>query len=618
MKCEKMKNHSKRIICFSSGVVLFMFIFLVPGINAADQSGMPNETFIWQDMSNGLLDLNIQTIDVCPRNPQKKLCASESFIYLTDDSSGYWQQVFRLPARKNIVTSENEEEQDLTELISKDDFDEEEMRNEGVLEDDETWDEITDAELIDRLEREGLLEEILADLTEVTDEDGGEEKQGWNNRVYQIVWDCCDETRAYIAAQSGLFRSTDGGKTWQRCGFSLKGRSSAVLGLAVTSPGQYLVAATKEGLFISKDYGDTFTLIDKISSGLVFTEVVADEYTTNGIAAVSESDIYFGDIDGELNKESISTGRGAGNLTAVAISEGSLIFASSDQHIWTRNQAGEWLEIPALDLGSAVIKDLYSTGTILYAATNRGIYRYDTATNSSGFMNEGLYELDIRQLTSSSQAKMSLWCGTATGIYQWQKQEFQGGLSRRDSISTAKLMAQFPSLSEVLAAVYLYAEFHPDYHSKMLSKINQSIYMPEMELTAGMDTDDDTAYDRGKTVTLASGKAYLGPDNLKWVHLDSASYDFQIRMKWYPRLGGKNFDLLNVHKEISRESKRMKKLTVKVRKLYVRLLEIENDLVRLPSGPLKIMKHLEFQRLLAELDALSGSCFKEFDSSIER
>ena len=86
-------------------------------------------------------------------------------------------------------------------------------------------------------------------------DDGGQSWQGGvaglepNGSLHDLVVDPTDPLTIYASDfASGVYGSSDGGLTWQRINNGLRNR--AVLGLAISSDGQHLYAATSgEGVY---------------------------------------------------------------------------------------------------------------------------------------------------------------------------------------------------------------------------------------------------------------------------------------------------------------------------------------------------------------------------------
>jgi photosystem II stability/assembly factor-like uncharacterized protein len=90
------------------------------------------------------------------------------------------------------------------------------------------------------------------------------------NRLYAVMWDHRREPdlRTYGGVGSGVYRSTDGGDTWQRLGGGLPGGTPSVgrigLGQAPSNPDRLYAIVNQtsgpfEGFYTSSDGGDTWT-----------------------------------------------------------------------------------------------------------------------------------------------------------------------------------------------------------------------------------------------------------------------------------------------------------------------------------------------------------------------
>ncbi|MDG4861100.1 glycosyl hydrolase [Streptomyces sp. T-3] len=105
---------------------------------------------------------------------------------------------------------------------------------------------------------------ILAGVNEFT---GATEIVVRGKRLYAVLWDHrrTPELRTYGGVGSGVFRSGDDGKTWQRLGGGLpeQGPDVGRIGLAVSGERVYAIvnktSGPFEGFYASTDGGDTFT-----------------------------------------------------------------------------------------------------------------------------------------------------------------------------------------------------------------------------------------------------------------------------------------------------------------------------------------------------------------------
>ena len=96
--------------------------------------------------------------------------------------------------------------------------------------------------------------------------DGGawqQAKGDWSNqRVDVMIADASDAKRLWAAGSSRIFRSDDGGRSWQRHGNPLNDPNLFLRGLAVAEDGNVIAVTTHRGLVRSGDGGKTWDQVE--------------------------------------------------------------------------------------------------------------------------------------------------------------------------------------------------------------------------------------------------------------------------------------------------------------------------------------------------------------------
>ncbi len=219
----------------------------------------------------------------------------------------------------------------------------------------------------------------------------------------------------------GVYRSTDYGTTWTQAinGLSLPYSNTRINDIEIS--GDDIYVGYREGLFVSKNNGDSWT---KIKSEPVFKMEIpkpnniiiyggSDKIILSADNGSSWIDIwnfskYFG-VDINLANEMIYS-----QIYSV-ISIRSKIFAGSDRGIFLSNDFGSnWVQINN-GLKDSFITSLFSNDEGIYAVSlEGGIHFSNDDGNNWTQINNGLSELEILSLTGS---QTRIFAGTNSGVF---------------------------------------------------------------------------------------------------------------------------------------------------------------------------------------------------------
>jgi photosystem II stability/assembly factor-like uncharacterized protein len=177
----------------------------------------------------------------------------------------------------------------------------------------------------------------------------------------------------YLAAEAGLFVSEDFGETWKKLG--LDGPVLYVLPSRYPNADSTVFAGTPDGLLKSADAGRTFS-----PTVLRGTPVTRIEWPGPGLVVVTGHGVLVS-MDGG-GSFSAGTGLPDGPPEALAVSSffvrDPVLFAAVGSTGVYRSGDGA-LTWAAAGLEGRLVRDLVWLGPILYAATDRGLYRSDDA-----------------------------------------------------------------------------------------------------------------------------------------------------------------------------------------------------------------------------------------------
>ena len=185
----------------------------------------------------------------------------------------------------------------------------------------------------------------------------------------------------FAGTEIGIFRSTDGGKTWMPASEGLQVSPDNILPniLVLTQEENTLYAGTNGGLFYSTNGGDSWQLLTSFQ----------DEYGISGVAIIGDTlyigrsaqeSVFFSNDNGKswTQIDTGLTGRGGPTLSAI----GTTLFAQMQRHVF-RLKAGEnsWTKLPLEDLwnkstAESDITKFVVSGEVIYAATaDGGLFR---------------------------------------------------------------------------------------------------------------------------------------------------------------------------------------------------------------------------------------------------
>ncbi len=589
-------------------VICSIFIFGPPQVPAQDLT--------WIDQSLGLMDLDIQTIRPCPADPQLMLAASSRSIYLSTNHGYSWELVFRISgASRNMITEEEKETayRDREFDFSRDDYPEEDLRRDEVLKDDESLDELSDSELMERLIDQGLLEEAHFENIDDRHEAISQfmEEGSPKSDSHQLRWDPLDNQTAFLATDIGLFRTSDGGRTWKTVGRNLTEDSKRILGIVVLNENHTVIIATGRGLRYSLDLGETFQPIDGIPTNQVYTDIEIVSGTVERIVAISGRDVYVGNLRQGFLTDHVSSGSGEDPISVAAYDD--WIFASSPTKVFYRNTVLDgWNSIPVLELGGSEIRDISVDDTILYAATSRGVFQWDFMDMSGRYINENLLEHDVRQLALGSFSFPDLWIATRTGIFVLTSV----GAGQIPSRMLQKDRSILPPYSDILAAALKNAELDLEYERKMIVGARKSSWLPEFVTSFQFRSKEDTRFSRNHTISISEGSVVRGPDNQSWSDIESEVFHLRFQLTWRPSLMRQNAESLKAYNLLGQNVKRRKDVMNSVNTLYDQYVSGYRQYVSIPSGKERILKKLELEKIKAQIDALTGFYLSQAEASV--
>jgi hypothetical protein len=184
---------------------------------------------------------------------------------------------------------------------------------------------------------------------------------GWSNgkrldgrlfSIDQILIDPVNTNKIHAAGQMGIWRTLDGGKTWEPAGIGLGAAVHNCIAVDPNHPGYVYVGDTDNGLWISHDHGESVAYTTRPKSGTI-SDIAVDP--ANSIVYAISNGLWRYDpvrrswsqpkgSDGKVLEEATG-GKVPRGVGVVHASGSSVILAAvEDSGIWRLAEGGDWVK----------------------------------------------------------------------------------------------------------------------------------------------------------------------------------------------------------------------------------------------------------------------------------
>jgi photosystem II stability/assembly factor-like uncharacterized protein len=521
----------------------------------------------WEDMSRGIADTDLRSLAISPEKPEIVYAASKKSMYKSADRGKAWSEILSFRGTGNLI-----------HVIA------------------------IHPVMPDRLyagTAEGLYESA----------DAGE---SWtrtfrsigdtDSAVFSIAFDLTDNTSIFIGTGSGMYHSVMQDKVWEREGdFPFQG---AVYCIAVDSSDPHVMYASTHNRLYRRP-GREGAWKQVYTAG--FTP--ADD---NALHMIGETDIDNNMLGKGLNEGIIS----GPLIKAIAVDRADrkhVYLAASEGLIITEDSGASWKKAGTSGLRSSQLRHIIidpAHNGILYAATGRGVFRYEMKADRWEEQYRGITTSDIHRLAFSLQAgnaPAALWAATRRGIYRSASSEsdalqpgHDSGSGPVDAGTVMSMFAEEPSIDEIRAAAIAYAEVQPEKIEQWRKAAAHRAWLPSVRFS----------YDKGKDWQSSYSYYKVDGEYTKYDDItDDRDEGWVVSLTW--ELG----DLIwnNDQTSIDTRSRLMVQLRDdvlnEVTRLYFerRRLQIECALTPPADAGVKIEQELRLQELTAHIDALTGA-----------
>lgn len=465
--------------------------------------------------------------------------------------------------------------------------------------------------------------------------------RGTGNRIISLSLSSNDMQTIYTGTTDGLYRSGDGGLKWERIFKGVGEPANAVLSVA-TDPldPAVIYIGTATGVFFTRNNGTDWARGQNLPSVSAVSSITINPHNPNIVYAASVRGIYksvnsgigwkriyeskidaedfhYGIEEEEVTEETDRTVlRDKSHIRDILTdpADSSTIYGGTSEGLLVTNNSGlTWRFASTIGLVSHNIRDIAVTSSDIkhvYAATDRGIFRYAKDTQSWDELYKGMVSSDIRYLDFASAEQNVppvLWAVTRRVIYRSSpslpesaQKNPESTYIKTDTQDTRSLFDHEPSIEEIKEAAIDYAEVSPDKIRKWRKEAAHRAWLPDLRF----------AYDKGKD--WQNSYTYYKVDG-EYVKYDDITKDrdkgWSISLTW--ELG----DLIwnSAQTSIDARSRLMVQLRDdvlnEVTRLYFERRRLQYELFFSPPENIqeKIEKELRLQELTANIDALTGS-----------
>ncbi len=334
-----------------------------------------------------------------------------------------------------------------------------------------------------------------------------------------------DEPKTILAATDhGLYGSFDGGDTWSHV-FQVAESGANQCTAVRFHPSRADVAfvGTRGGLFATADRGHTWKTLELPATAHPVQQLAIDPQDPDRLCLITDHYLFTGNTATGHWEERLNVGRteeetlveepDAAESTAiepqgtprrlndVAIDprQTSLFFLASTRGLEQSTDAGlSWQPLPQEGLASQIISRIllqHHSPLIIYAATSRGVARFDPARNQWMTLTRGLGNTRVNDLDGSPD---QLWAATDDGLYRLEIPP--DAFSHSEPPPARELLNNFvnePPIASVQDAAIRYAQVHPGKIARWHREARLKALLPSVNVGLDRGRSRDIHVDEG-------------------------------------------------------------------------------------------------------------------------
>jgi photosystem II stability/assembly factor-like uncharacterized protein len=456
--------------------------------------------------------------------------------------------------------------------------------------------------------------------------------RGTGNTIRAIAVSPAHTEHVFAGTEEGLYRSNDGGMHWKKVFSAIGENEGAVLSIAVNPEDSNMIyIGTRAGLYLTRDSGKTWGKGRNLSSHACVNFIVIDHSKSHIIYITTNKGLFksvnrglnwnrmygthfFGEDNtlSQANTAEINEGNTETEMRSIVLdpSDSKIVYIGTSKGLIISKDGGStWEAASNLGLGSKNIRHIamdLKDIEYIYAATDRGVFRYSKITENWNEPYKGLFSKDIRYLSSVSvhlDESVNLWAATKKGIFKTNN--IRGDDSGTSKAGPGEVFPRFdhePTIEEIREAAIVYAEVHPNKIRRWRMAAATRAWLPDVRFAYGKDHGWQSSH-----------YFYKDPELNKYVRDNDITKDndkaWSISLTW--ELG----DIIwnNDQTSIDSRSRLMVQLRDdvlnEVTRLYYERRRIQIEMFMSPLMEIKdrIEQQLRLQELTANIDSLTGS-----------
>ena len=439
-----------------------------------------------------------------------------------------------------------------------------------------------------------------------------------------------DPHTVYVGTTDGLYKGSDRGAKWERIFRGVGGRENAVFAVMVNSlNSEIIIAGTMAGIFVTEDGGKNWAKGKNLHTQSIITAIATNRAHQNIIYAASSNGVYksfdsgvswkriYEIITPEEDYQYLFEDEDISKIKIVIKTRDILVdpedyakiyLATSNGLLISPDEGKSWKDAGSFGLLSRNIKDIVFAGDYsLYAATDRGVFKYMHNLNRWQAQSKGLSTIDIRSLDShnhSGNDNMVIWAASRQGVFKAYitAVHLTSGKTDMTIEEALSMFSHEPSVEEIRQAAIEYAEVRPEKINKWRKAAARRAWLPAVRV-AYDDAEDwqsstyfykdtyEEQYLRDDDITEGNDKGWAV--SLTWVLGDliwnSAQTSIDVRSRLMVQLRD---DILN-----------------EVTRLYFERRRLQLEIISLQPTDFnsRLDTELRLQELTAGIDALTGS-----------